>query len=75
MPAPVLGRVVKNFKAPATGDATINLKDLRGENVVIYFYPKDATPGCTTEGQDFRDLAKKFAKANTRIFGVSKDSL
>ncbi len=75
MPAPVLGRVVKNFKASATGDATINLKDLRGENVVIYFYPKDATPGCTTEGQDFRDLGKKFAKANTRIFGVSKDSL
>ncbi len=75
MPAPVLGRVVKNFKAPATGNTTINLKDLRGENTVIYFYPKDATPGCTTEGQDFRDLAKKFAKANTRILGVSKDSL
>lgn len=75
MPAPILGRVVKNFKASATSDTSINLKDLRGENVVIYFYPKDATPGCTTEGQDFRDLTRKFAKANTRIFGVSKDSL
>ncbi len=75
MPAPAIGRVVKNFKAPATGEQTIELKALRGKNVVIYFYPKDATPGCTTEGQDFRDLHAKFKRAGTVIFGVSKDSM
>ncbi|MEL7539191.1 MAG: peroxiredoxin [Pseudomonadota bacterium] len=75
MPAPQIGRVVKDFKASATGDQSVHLKALRGSNVVIYFYPKDATPGCTTEGQDFRDLHSRFKRANTVIFGVSKDSL
>ena len=55
MSAPETGKVVMDFKLPATGDKTVRLKDLRGSNVVLYFYPKDATPGCTTEGQDFRD--------------------
>ena len=75
MPAPAIGRVVKDFKASATGDKTIQLKALRGQQVVVYFYPKDATPGCTTEGQDFRDLTSRFKRANTVILGVSKDSL
>ena len=75
MPAPAIGRVVKDFKAHATSDTTVHLKALRGQQVVIYFYPKDATPGCTTEGQDFRDLNSRFKRANTVIFGVSKDSL
>ena len=75
MAAPAMNRVVGNFKAAATGDQTIELKDLRGQNVVIYFYPKDATPGCTTEGQDFRDLHSKFRRAKTVILGVSRDSL
>lgn len=75
MSAPVIGRVVKNFKAAATGDQTIELKALRGSNVVVYFYPKDATPGCTTEGQNFRDLHGKFKRAKTIILGVSKDSI
>ena len=75
MPAPVLNRVVKDFKAAATGDKTIHLKSLRGKKVVIYFYPKDATPGCTTEGQDFRDLHGKFKRQNAVIFGVSRDSI
>jgi len=70
-----MNRVVKDFSAPATGDQTVRLKDLRGKNVVIYFYPKDSTPGCTTEGQDFRDRHAKFKRANTVIFGVSRDSL
>ena len=70
-----MNRVVKDFSAQATGDQTIRLKDLRGKNVVIYFYPKDSTPGCTTEGQDFRDRHTKFKRANTVIFGVSRDSL
>ena len=75
MSGPRMNRVVGEFKAASTGDKTISLKELRGSNVVIYFYPKDATPGCTTEGQDFRDLHKQFVKANTVILGVSKDSI
>ena len=70
-----MNRVVADFKALATGDQTIRLKDLRGKNVVLYFYPKDSTPGCTTEGQDFRDLHAKFKRANTVILGASRDSL
>ncbi|MBY4675287.1 peroxiredoxin [Marinobacterium arenosum] len=66
---------VANFSAPATSDQTINLSDLAGKNVVIYFYPKDSTPGCTTEGQNFRDLYDQFEAANTVIFGVSRDGL
>ena len=53
----------------------MRLKDLRGQNVVLYFYPKDNTPGCTTEGQDFRDLHAKFKRRKTVIFGVSRDSI
>lgn len=75
MAAPSLNRVVKDFKCAATGNQTIQLKSLRGKNVVIYFYPKDATPGCTTEGQDFRDLHTKFKRQNTVILGVSRDSV
>lgn len=75
MPGPTLNRVVKDFSAAATGDKTVRLKDLRGKKVVLYFYPKDATPGCTTEGQDFRDLHAKFKHANVVIFGVSRDSI
>jgi peroxiredoxin Q/BCP len=73
--APVLNRVVADFKCAATGDQTIQLKSLRGQKVVIYFYPKDSTPGCTTEGQDFRDLHSKFRRQKTVILGVSRDSL
>lgn len=75
MAAPKLNRVVADFKCPATGDKTVQLKALRGKKVVIYFYPKDATPGCTTEGQDFRDLHAKFKRQNTVILGVSRDSI
>lgn len=75
MSAPIMNRVVKNFKAAATRNKTIELKELRGQNVVIYFYPKDSTPGCTTEGQDFRDLHAKFRRSKTVIIGVSRDSL
>ena len=70
-----MNRVVGDFKADATGDQTIRLKDLRGSNVVIYFYPKDSTPGCTTEGRDFNALLGKFKRAKTVILGVSRDSL
>ena len=75
MTAPRMNRVVADFTADATGNQTIRLKDLRGKNVVIYFYPKDSTPGCTTEGRDFSALHARFKRANTVIFGVSRDSL
>ncbi len=75
MSAPLINRVVGNFKAEATRNKTIQLKDLRGQNVVIYFYPKDNTSGCTLEGQDFRDLHAKFRRQKTVILGVSRDSL
>ena len=75
MSAPQMNRVVGNFKAAATRGKTVELKALRGKNVVIYFYPKDSTPGCTLEGQDFRDLHAKFKRQKTVVFGVSRDSL
>ncbi len=75
MSAPALNRAVADFKCHASGGQTIQLKALRGSNVVLYFYPRDATPGCTTEGQEFRDLHAKFRRLNTQIFGVSKDCL
>jgi peroxiredoxin Q/BCP len=70
-----MNRVVADFTADATGDQKIRLKDLRGKNVVIYFYPKDSTPGCTTEGRDFSALHAKFKRAKTVILGVSRDSI
>lgn len=70
-----MNRVVADFKADATGGQQIRLKDLRGSNVVLYFYPKDSTPGCTTEGRDFSALHGKFKRAGTVILGVSRDSI
>ena len=70
-----IGKAVPSFKLPATGDKHISLKDLKGQNIVLYFYPKDSTPGCTLEGQDFRDAYSKFKRQNTIVFGVSRDTL
>jgi len=70
-----IGRKVRNFKLTATGDKEISLNDFQDRNVVLYFYPKDSTPGCTTEGQDFRDAKGKFTRQNTVVLGVSRDSL
>ena len=75
MKAPKVGTKAPIFKGASTSNNTAALSTLKGKKVVLYFYPKDSTPGCTTEGQDFRDLYKKFTKANTIIFGVSRDSL
>ena len=66
---------VSDFQIPATGEKTVSLSALKGKQVVIYFYPKDSTPGCTTEGQGFRDHYAEFQAANTEVFGVSRDSL
>ncbi len=70
-----IGLAVPEFTAQATSGKTVSLADLRGKNVVIYFYPKDSTPGCTQEGQDFRDLHPEFVQCNAEILGVSRDSL
>lgn len=70
-----LGKKVTNFKIPATGDKHISLSDLKDKNVIIYFYPRDSTPGCTREGQDFRDNIRKFRARNAVILGVSRDSV
>ena len=70
-----LDKQVPAFTAQATSEETVTNKSIAGKNVVFYFYPKDNTPGCTTEGQDFRDAYEEFSEANTEIYGISKDSL
>jgi peroxiredoxin Q/BCP len=75
MPSAKLNKKVPSFDLPATGDKNIKLSTLKGKKVIIYFYPKDSTPGCTTEGQDFRDNHNKFKRAGAIILGVSRDSI
>ena len=70
-----MNRVVADFVSDATGNKTVRLKELRGNNVVLYFYPKDSTPCCTTEGRDFSDLHAKFKRQKTVVLGVSRDSI
>ncbi len=70
-----VGKRVKNFTLPATGDQNLSLSDFKGRSLIIYFYPKDNTPGCTREGQDFRDLYVRFTEAGAEILGVSRDSV
>mgnify|MGYP000999216790 FL=1 len=69
------GKKVPDFTLPATGEKTLTLSEFKGSRVVLYFYPKDSTPGCTTESQGFRDDYLKFRRRNTVILGVSRDSL
>jgi peroxiredoxin Q/BCP len=71
----MLGKPVKDFALPATGGGTFRLSEKRGKALVLYFYPRDNTPGCTAEGADFRDLHKAFARAGAEVYGVSRDSL
>lgn len=71
----MLDTIVTDFELPATGNKTFKLSDFRGSVVVIYFYPKDSTPGCTTEAQQFRDLHADFVQAGCVVVGVSRDSL
>ena len=70
-----LGKKVPDFTAIATNDSLFTLSENMGKNIVIYFYPKDNTPGCTKEGEDFRDYFADFKKNNTIIIGVSRDSV
>jgi peroxiredoxin Q/BCP len=69
------GKKVTDIKVAATGEQEVKLSDYQGKNIVLYFYPKDSTPGCTREGQDFRDNIAKFRRAGTVILGVSRDSI
>ena len=70
-----INQAIPNFSFNATSDVAQSLADYRGKNVVLYFYPKDNTPGCTTESADFARYAKDFEAHNTVIFGLSRDSL
>ena len=70
-----IGEKVANFSLPATGDKNVSLDDFKGANLVIYFYPKDSTSGCTLEGQNFRDNYAGFKKSGTTVLGVSRDGL
>ncbi len=69
------GKKVADIELPASGGKTLKLSDFLGKKVVLYFYPKDSTPGCTTEGQNFRDLYSEFQAADAVILGASKDSV
>ena len=71
----LVGKKAPNFKAECTSEKTYARDDFNGKNLVLYFYPKDSTPGCTTEGQEFRDSYKLFKKMNTEILGVSRESI
>ncbi|NIM70144.1 MAG: redoxin domain-containing protein [Xanthomonadales bacterium] len=70
-----VGKRVANFELPATGDQQLSLSDFKGKTLVLYFYPKDNTPGCTREGQEFRDAYDPFQRAGAEILGVSRDSI
>ena len=69
------GKAVKDFALPSTGGGTFRLSEHRGKTLVLYFYPKDNTPGCTAEGADFRDRHKDFTRTGAEIFGISRDSV
>jgi peroxiredoxin Q/BCP len=71
----MLGKPVADFSLPSTGGGTFRLTDQRGKKLVLYFYPKDDTPGCTQQGSDFRDFHKDFKRIGVEIYGISRDSL
>jgi peroxiredoxin Q/BCP len=71
----MLGKPVPDFSLPSTGNTTFNLASARGSKLVLYFYPKDNTPGCTQQGSDFRDCYKEFKRAECEVVGVSRDSV
>ncbi|WP_153110007.1 peroxiredoxin [Propionivibrio limicola] len=71
----MINSIVSDFELPATGDQHFKLSANQGKTVILYFYPKDSTPGCTTEAQQFRDLHAEFEQAGCVIAGISRDSL
>jgi peroxiredoxin Q/BCP len=70
-----VGKAVPEFSLPATGGGTFSLKEARGTALVLYFYPRDNTPGCTLEGQQFQQLLPRFRRAGVRVCGISRDTL
>jgi thioredoxin-dependent peroxiredoxin len=70
-----IGDKLPNITVNATGEKTVNLSKLKGKPLVVYFYPKNSTPGCTTEGQNFRDLYEEFQANDCQVYGVSRDSI
>jgi len=75
MSTPAIGDTIPTFRVEATSERTIDLESLKGHFTVLYFYPKDSTPGCTLEGQDFRDHLGDFSPLGAEVLGVSRDSL
>lgn len=71
----MLDQAAPDFSLPATGNPDFSLSSLKGSKVVLYFYPKDSTPGCTTESQNFRDLHDEFVAAGAVVLGISRDSI
>ena len=71
----LVGQPAPDLTLEATGGRTVNLKHFKGQNLIVYFYPKDSTPGCTQEGHDFTELHKEIQSNGGEVFGVSKDSL
>lgn len=71
----MLNQPAPDFELPATGGRTFRLRDTHGKLLVLYFYPKDNTPGCTKEGEQFRDLHPDFARLGCAVYGISRDSL
>src|SRR5437764_14074459 len=71
----MLGKPVTDFSLPSTGTTPFKLSSHRGSKLILYFYPKDNTPGCTQQGADFRDRHKEFKRAGSDIYGISRDSL
>ncbi|RPI63979.1 MAG: peroxiredoxin [Lysobacterales bacterium] len=75
MSKPTVGKKIGSFKAATAAHAELKSRDLLGRPYVLYFYPKDDTPGCTLEGKDFRDRHADFARLGVRVLGVSRDTL
>jgi len=75
MSSPEIGQTSPDFKLPATGGETVSLASFAGKKIVLYFYPRDDTPGCTTESQNFRDSIDAFDAAGAVILGISQDSI
>jgi thioredoxin-dependent peroxiredoxin len=73
--APAVGQVVPDFSLPATGGGVFTMKLARGTKLALYFYPRDDTPGCTLEGQEFQQLHSRFRRAGVRVCGISRDTL
>ncbi len=71
----MINQSVTDFELPATSGKTIKLSDYLGKNLIIYFYPKDSTPGCTTQGMQFRDAYEELLALNTEVLGISRDSI